>query len=339
MKQYLILVLCIIYLSPGITQNNYSIEIIHQGVNTSLRGLSVVKDSVIWVSGSDGYVGRSIDAGKTWNFQKIHPYDSAEFRDIEAIDAQTAIVMSSVEPSCILKTTDGGNTWKEVFRNNDPAMFLDAIDFYNNSGICLGDPMHGRFYLMKTNDLGDTWTVLKTRRKSADSIAAFAASGSVIQFIDEKTIVFATGGKYANIYISKNRGKRWKEINTPIIAGQASQGIFSIDFKGNAGIIAGGNYLEPNNEEKSLFMANDILQTRNIWKNYSVNSIGYSSCAKLYQNLILTCGTSGINLIDPILNNTTKLSEENFNVIGISEDEKTVYFAGNNGKIVRLVIN
>ena len=34
----------------------------------SFRGLSVVNDDVLWVSGSKGTVGKSIDGGKTWKF-------------------------------------------------------------------------------------------------------------------------------------------------------------------------------------------------------------------------------------------------------------------------------
>ena len=47
---------------------NPSIEIISSGTKTSLRGLSVVNDNIIWVSGSNGTVGRSTNAGKNWKW-------------------------------------------------------------------------------------------------------------------------------------------------------------------------------------------------------------------------------------------------------------------------------
>ena len=44
------------------------IEVLTSGTHTSLRGLSVVSDEVVWVSGSSGTVGKSLDGGKTWTW-------------------------------------------------------------------------------------------------------------------------------------------------------------------------------------------------------------------------------------------------------------------------------
>jgi hypothetical protein len=43
------------------------IEILTSGPKTSIRGLSVVSDDIIWVSGSGGKVGKSINAVKPGN--------------------------------------------------------------------------------------------------------------------------------------------------------------------------------------------------------------------------------------------------------------------------------
>jgi hypothetical protein len=40
------------------------VEILNTGVKTSIRGLSVVNNNVVWVSGSNGMVGKSSNAGK-----------------------------------------------------------------------------------------------------------------------------------------------------------------------------------------------------------------------------------------------------------------------------------
>src|SRR5438270_4464846 len=44
------------------------IKILQQGTKTSLRGLSVVTDRVVWVSGSNGTVGKSTDGGDHWKW-------------------------------------------------------------------------------------------------------------------------------------------------------------------------------------------------------------------------------------------------------------------------------
>ncbi len=50
-----------------------SAQWVKQTVNTtaSFRGLSVVNEKVVWASGTDGTVIRTIDGGKTWNVMTI----------------------------------------------------------------------------------------------------------------------------------------------------------------------------------------------------------------------------------------------------------------------------
>jgi photosystem II stability/assembly factor-like uncharacterized protein len=125
----------------------------------------VVNDNIVWVSGSNGMVGRSNDAGKTWNWynaKKFIPDDSmklkADFRDIEAFDGATAIIMSVDAPAYILKTNNGGETWKVMYENKTKGMFLDAMEFWNEqSGIVIGDPIDGRFFIARTFDGGSSW--------------------------------------------------------------------------------------------------------------------------------------------------------------------------------------
>ncbi|MBS1932989.1 MAG: oxidoreductase, partial [Bacteroidetes bacterium] len=109
---------------------------------TSLRGLSVVSNKIIWVSGSKGTVGRSTDAGKTWQWMTVKNFETKDFRDIEAFDKNTAVIMAIAEPAVILKTTDGGKNWKTVFTDSTKGIFLDAMEFWNDvSGIAVGDPI------------------------------------------------------------------------------------------------------------------------------------------------------------------------------------------------------
>src|SRR6478752_6544817 len=102
-----------------------TIKVLHTGNKTSLRGLSVVSDKIIWVSGSNGMVGKSIDGGKTWEWINVKGYEKRDFRDIEAWDANTAIIMAIAEPAVILKTTDAGRNWKLTYENKSTGMFLD----------------------------------------------------------------------------------------------------------------------------------------------------------------------------------------------------------------------
>src|SRR5882672_2977318 len=88
------------------------IELLTDNNKISIRGLSAVNDKIVWVSGSNGAVGRSVNSGKTWQWITVKNFEKKDFRDIEAFDERTAIIMAIGEPAFILKTTDGGKTWK-----------------------------------------------------------------------------------------------------------------------------------------------------------------------------------------------------------------------------------
>ena len=99
------------------------------GVTVTFRGVSAVSADVVWVSGSRGTVLRSLDGGATW--QNVSPKDKGtlDFRDVDAIDRQTAYILSigNGNASRILKTTDGGSTWTEMFVSPDTDAFFDAM--------------------------------------------------------------------------------------------------------------------------------------------------------------------------------------------------------------------
>ena len=128
---------------------------------------------------------------------KVKGFDSTDFRDIEAFDAATAVIMGISEPAYILKTTDGGDNWKVVYENKSKGMFLDAMEFWNEkAGIVIGDPVNGKFFIARSFDGGDSWQDLPfDKRPSADSgEALFAASGTNIRVLDRDEAVFVTGG-------------------------------------------------------------------------------------------------------------------------------------------------
>jgi len=307
----------------------YALQVINTNTNTSIRGLHAFNDSLIWASGSNGYVGNSVNGGKTWNFKQIVGYDSAEFRDIEVLDENTIIVMSSVQPACMLKSTDAGKNWKTVFIDNRPEAFLDAMDFSGKKGICLGDPIKNEFLLLKTTNKGDDWINLNGC-KAQDSIAAFAASGTTIKLLDKGVIYFAAGGNEALLYESSDFGKTWKYSNVPLQHGGPSRGIFSIDFiDENIGAAAGGDYLDAGDYTGSFTM---LVKDENKWKMpLSTNPNGYRSCIQFIDPYtLIACGSNGVDVAYQL--NWTNISIENFNTISISPN-KHIFLAGNNGKI------
>lgn len=184
------------------------IQLVHSGVNVSIRGLSVVDDKTIWVSGSNGTVGKSTDSGNTWKWISVTGFEKRDFRDIEAFDGATAIIMAIAEPAQILKTTNGGESWKLVYENKTPGMFLDAMEFWNEqSGIVLGDPVNGKFFIARTFDEGNTWQEISAANlPAADSgEACFASSGTNIRKLDRDEACFVSGGTRSRFSQKINR--------------------------------------------------------------------------------------------------------------------------------------
>src|SRR6201747_2216138 len=91
MKRHFIYFLVVMFFSHNVfaQQINY-IDSSQHGV--SFRGLSVVNDSTLWVSGSKGTVGKSLNGGKIFEWMKPKGFENRDFRDIEAFDSKTAII-------------------------------------------------------------------------------------------------------------------------------------------------------------------------------------------------------------------------------------------------------
>lgn len=301
---------------------------------TSLRGLSVVDDNTIWVSGSRGTIARSIDGGKTFTYTQLKGYEKSDFRDIEAFDENRAIIMSSGTPALILKTTDGGNTWKEVFRQNNSAYFLDAMDFWDEKrGILVGDPINGHFVLLQTNDGGETWQELDTTKtaKAMEGEAVFAASGTSLRCWGKNEYGFVTGGTTSRLFVNSLKSMNYFLPN--IISGKQSTGTFSIANHYNNIVGIGGDYIVERKETSNYFLFN--LHTKNI---FNRNSCCYFSCIESIDiSQLIVTGTSGTYLDDIGTKEFIELSPEPFHVVRKAKNGKAVFLAGPNGKIGKLI--
>src|SRR5688500_5921466 len=87
------IIVCLVSLCAYGSVYAQRVEVLTTGTKTSIRGLSVVNDRVIWVSGSNGMVGRSVDSGKTFTWITVKGFEKSDFRDIEAFNETVAVIM------------------------------------------------------------------------------------------------------------------------------------------------------------------------------------------------------------------------------------------------------
>jgi photosystem II stability/assembly factor-like uncharacterized protein len=316
------------------------IGLLTHGEHTSLRGLSVVNDKIVWVSGSNGAVGRSLDGGSTWQWITVKGYEKRDFRDIEAFDAKTAVIMAVDEPAELLKTTDGGKTWKNVYENATPGMFLDAMEFWNyDSGIVLGDPIGGRFFVVRSFDGGDTWHEIPfIEMPEADSgEACFAASGTCVRSLDRGEACFVSGGRRSRLFI------RDRKIDLPLNQGTETTGANSVavqdNKKRNGGkqlVVVGGDFSRDSSSEKNCSLTHDGGKT---WIAPLEPPHGYRSCVEYTgKDRLICCGISGVDISTDGGMHWQLISTEGFHVCRKAKKGKAVFLAGGDGRIARLAL-
>ena len=238
------------------------------GLDTNLRGVSVSRTTrgkgheAVWASGSKGVILRSNDGGTSWQQLHVAGGDDLDFRDIEGFGADTAYVMSSGEgdKSRIYKTVDGGKSWKLQYSDTRPGFFLDSLACDSPKYcVALSDPVEGKFLVLSTDD-GEHWKELPRDRMPAalTSEGAFAASGTAIALCNGGAIYFGTGGgKVARVFRSRDRGRSWSAVETPIAAGNPSSGVFSVACSGRAVVAVGGDYKNPADAKQVAAYSND----------------------------------------------------------------------------------
>ncbi len=313
-----------------------------QSINTdaSFRGLCAVNENVAWVSGTKGTVGRTIDGGKTWEVIRIPDAEQLDFRDIEAFNANVAYVLSigKGEASRIYKTMDGGKSWKLQFKNASPEAFFDAIAFWDEQhGLAMSDPVEGRFVLIRTDDGGATWKPIPPERipLALQGEGGFAASGTCLVTQGKNNVWLGSGGAAkARIYRSTDRGQSWTVHETPILAGIASAGIFSIAFKDNRnGLIVGGNYSQPNEVGKTVASTNDGGKTWQLLE----NKLPFRSGVVVVNGKWITVGTSGSDVSNDNGASWQKIDSENYNAVSFTKSG-VGWAAGPKGHIAKFSI-
>jgi photosystem II stability/assembly factor-like uncharacterized protein len=303
-------------------------------IPSSIRGLSVVDDRVVWFSGSKGHVGRSLNGGVSWRYNPIKDFETLDFRSLYAFDSLNAIIANTGSPAYILKTSDGGKNWHTVYSNSHPDIFLDGIDFWDTkSGLVYGDPIDGRMLILKTVDGGNTWIEIEPGQRPAlsEGEASFAASGTGIRCFNKKDAVIATGGSVSRLWISPDGGQHWTPKSAPIIQGKNTTGIFSVAIRKDRWIVVGGDFQADSLKQQHIYISSDAGRN---WAFPSQPTGGYRSCVEFFKDKSWIAVGQGC--IDYSIDNgsswTSVPNERGFHVVKRARKGSKIYIAGN-GKV------
>lgn len=303
----------------------------------SFRGLSVVNDRLLWVSGNKGTVGRSTDGGKSFQWMTVKGHEKRDFRDIEAFDAVTAVILAVDSPGLILRTFDGGESWQEVHRDNRSGIFLDALHFLNkDEGMAVGDPIDGKILLLRTADGGRSWqSYPNTYPAPMEGEAFFAASGGNIVTLKKAETLFVSGGKQSRVFYAG------QAFELPLKQGETSTGANAIALKhpnrkrgGRHWVVVGGDFAKDKEKDGNFCFSRDGGAS---WQQASKPPQGYrSGITYVRGNNLIACGTSGVDWSRDGGRNWTLISSVGYHVVQKAKDGKAVYLAGGNGRIGKL---
>jgi photosystem II stability/assembly factor-like uncharacterized protein len=315
------------------------------GISTNLRGVSVARfaapggTSVVWASGSNGVILRSDDPGTNWKRLHVDGADTLDFRGIFAIDEKTAYAMSSGagDKSRIYKTFDGGETWEMQYTDKRPAFFLDDISCFTESYcFALGDPIGGKFLILATDD-GKHWSELPhdSMPEIIPGEGAFAASGTSLVTYGAHDIYFGTGGgATARVFRSVNRGKTWTVSDTPLAAGNASSGVFSVVRVRDTVIAVGGDYRAAGGTSGVAAYSTDSGTT---WKLSSTQPGGYrSGVVNVDDKMLVSVGPNGGDVSYDMGVTWTPTGATSLNAVAVST-EKRVWAVGARGTVASLL--
>lgn len=318
------------FLVFSVTSFSQKIEVLTSGTKTSIRGLSVVNENIIWASGSGGKVARSTNGGKSFEWITVKGFEKNDFRDIEAFDSNTAVIMAVADPAYILKTTNGGKDWKVVYSNSTKGMFLDAMNFYDSKhGMVIGDPINDTVFQAVTSDGGDTWQVYTKYPVKVDAGEAFfASSGTNLKYF-MGSYVLVSGGTKASFIFPETK------LKLDILQGKESTGCNSVAYWKGRWVIVGGDFA---NDKDTTLNCLYSLPGPPRFRRPATPPHGYRSCvAFISKKKLITCGTSGIDISTDGGNNWKLISNESYHVCQKAKKGKAVFLAGGNGRISKLI--
>lgn len=306
--------------------------------NAHIRGLFLISDMIGWASGTNGTVLRMTD-GWNWISDSIPGYTHLDFRDIHGFDSINAVVMAAGDEGRILRTSDGGETWIEVFTDLSEGIFLDGMDFHDSLGICYGDPLNGTLYGAYSQDYGKSWikSSMAGFPPTAEGEAGFAASGTGIVVMEDREYTATGGGPAARVIRTmreRESDMRIDAVNTPLKSEEGC-GIFSLAFKDpEHGVAVGGCYLDSLSSVGNCAITSDA---GNSWTDIdSLPPNGYRSCVAYSRGgeFYLTSGRSGIDISFNNGRSWGPLSDEGYFTCALADSSG--WLMGRNGKLARI---
>ncbi|WP_426477960.1 WD40/YVTN/BNR-like repeat-containing protein [Chryseobacterium sp. CBSDS_008] len=269
----------IIFLSAGLTVFSQQVESFETIFNDkiSIRALELY-DSKVWYSGTDSKFG-FVDLNDYKNQKQIKlSEEKLQFRTLA--QNKTSFYAINIESPGRFFTIDKKDLKSRiVFKDTAKTAFYDALHFVDDKlAYAFSDSDKDQRLKLAVYKDGK-WGMFKNNIILNEGEAAFAASNTNISST-KKYVWIATGGKASRIVRMNLKDENIEVFNTPIIQGESSQGMYSIDFyDDHFGIAAGGDYTKQDANVNNIATTNDGGKTWHIQA--SGQNAGYTTCVKI----------------------------------------------------------
>lgn len=306
-----------------------------------LQAISIVDEKVVWISGHNGSLLRSIDGGQTWELYQHPTGDTLQFRDVYAFDAKSVILMSAGTGPASRIFTFKENVWHENYVMQDSMGFLDCIDFWDDMrGIAYGDAVDKHPFILLTVDGGSSWHRAPTDNMpvAGDGEGGFAASGTCVTTEAGGKAWVATGANgHCRILITEDYGQSWQSVESPLVRGAAA-GNTAVSFVGEVGFATGGDLAQPQAYTDNCAFSEDGGATWSLAARPQTKGAFYGGALTSVSDEILTfaCGPNGLDYSSDLGHTWETISKENY--WAVSFVGKRGYACGKNGRILKIEI-
>jgi photosystem II stability/assembly factor-like uncharacterized protein len=194
----------------------------------SLYSISMIDENTGWISGSEGHLYRTTNAGKTWdksvNHKSINTLFNA-FYEVNFVDPKVGWAFG--ENGVVIKTTNGGESWsrqKTLLPDDTP--IYDSYMLNRNVGYFVG-----AFGLIeKTVNGGDSWVRLNYNNQNTNLRNIYMLDEDNGWVCGEKGMLLKTtdgGNSWESIPIpypySDLYGVQFSDINNGMVVGESGK--------------------------------------------------------------------------------------------------------------------
>ena len=294
----------------------------------SIRAITIY-DNKVWYSGTNSKFGFvNLDNSKNQKQIKLSE-KGLEFRTL-AQNEKYFFTINIESPAYFFKINKKDLTSELVFKDTVKTAFYDALHFVNNQTAYSFSDSDADRKLKLAIYKNQKWSFFQNDIKLNEGEAAFAASNSNIASY-KNNMWIATGGKSSRILKINLKNQKIQFFNTPFIQGEASQGMYSIDFYKNLfGIAVGGDYTKQEGNVNNIATTIDGGKTWQIVA--SGKNSGYATCVKIKPNSkgkeIVAVGDKHISYSSDFGKTWNKISDEKGLYVCEWVNNNTMIFAG-----------